>query len=203
MHNLFLVYFVNLYMFRPYLGPSSGGTTVCIQKLVLIFLFKWLSLVVVGLESNPTRTKDSHLKRIISTICCIHTVVPPDDGPRYGRNMYRLTKYTKNKLCIKLVFLYTTKIIFMFRNVIRFAPKYNPSSISAIFLGYIYKPTFHHSHSNRQHVRILRFPVYIYVIISERDNRRVCHSFSSLSYDRSNASSKASSPHSAIQNFLL
>ena len=35
MHILFLVYFVNLYMFRPYLGPSSGGTTVCIQQLVL------------------------------------------------------------------------------------------------------------------------------------------------------------------------
>jgi len=29
------------------------------------------------------------------------------------------------------------------------------------------------------------------------------HSFSSLSYDRSEASSKASSPHSAIQSFLL
>jgi len=52
-------------------------------------------------------TTDSYLKRIISTICCIHAVVPPDDGHRYARNMYRLTKYTKNKLCIKLVFLYT------------------------------------------------------------------------------------------------
>jgi len=39
MHNLFLVYFVNPYMFRAYLGPSSGGTTVCIQQLVLIILF--------------------------------------------------------------------------------------------------------------------------------------------------------------------
>jgi len=37
--NLFLVYFVNLYMFRAYLGPSSGGTSVCIQQLVLIILF--------------------------------------------------------------------------------------------------------------------------------------------------------------------
>jgi len=36
MHNLFLVYFVNLYMFRAYLGSSSGGTDVCIQQLVLI-----------------------------------------------------------------------------------------------------------------------------------------------------------------------
>jgi len=47
MHNLFLVYFVNLYMFRVYLGPSSGGTTVCIQQLVLIVildgcLLSWL-----------------------------------------------------------------------------------------------------------------------------------------------------------------
>ena len=25
--------------------------------------------------------------RIISTNCCIHTVVPPDDGPRYARNV--------------------------------------------------------------------------------------------------------------------
>ena len=34
------VYFVNLYMFRAYLGPSSGGTTVCIQQLVLVILFR-------------------------------------------------------------------------------------------------------------------------------------------------------------------
>ena len=33
MHNLYLVYFVNLYMFRAYLGPSSGGTTVCIKHV--------------------------------------------------------------------------------------------------------------------------------------------------------------------------
>ena len=65
------------------------------------WLFSWM-------DSNPSRTTDSHLKRIINTKCCIHTIVPPDDGPRYARNMYRLTKHTKNKLCIKLVFLYTT-----------------------------------------------------------------------------------------------
>jgi len=38
MRNLFLVFFVNLYVFRAYLGPSSGGTTVCTQQLVLIIL---------------------------------------------------------------------------------------------------------------------------------------------------------------------
>jgi hypothetical protein len=52
MHNLLLVYFVNLYMFRAYLGQSSGGTTVCIQQLVFIILFRLLSVVVFGLESN-------------------------------------------------------------------------------------------------------------------------------------------------------
>ena len=56
--------------------------------------------------SNPTRTTDSHLKRTMNTNYCIHTVVHPDDGPRYARNMQRLTKCTKNKLCIELVFLY-------------------------------------------------------------------------------------------------
>jgi len=40
MHNLFLVQFVNLYMFRAYLRPSSEATTVCIQQLVLIILFR-------------------------------------------------------------------------------------------------------------------------------------------------------------------
>jgi len=42
------------YMFRAYLGPSSEGTTVCIQQLVLI-LFRGLTVVLVGL-GNPTRT---------------------------------------------------------------------------------------------------------------------------------------------------
>jgi hypothetical protein len=54
--------------------------------------------------TNPNRTTDSNLKRIISINCCIHVVAPPEDGPRYARNMERLTKYTKNTLCIKLVF---------------------------------------------------------------------------------------------------
>ena len=55
MHDLFLVYFVNFYMFRAYLGTSSGGTTVCIQQLVLIILFRWLPVVLVGLESNQNK----------------------------------------------------------------------------------------------------------------------------------------------------
>ena len=42
-HNLFLVYFVsfiyNIYMFRTSPGPSSGGTTVFMQHLVLVILY--------------------------------------------------------------------------------------------------------------------------------------------------------------------
>ena len=43
----------------------------------IICVARWFFFVLV-----ETRTTDSHLKRIISTNCCIHTVVPPDDGPR-------------------------------------------------------------------------------------------------------------------------
>ena len=88
MHNLFFVYFVNLYMFRASLDPSSGGTTYVYNNWYLLFFL---------------------VDCIISTNCCIHTVIPPDDGPRYARNMQKMTKYTrtKNKLCVKLVFLYT------------------------------------------------------------------------------------------------
>jgi hypothetical protein len=35
-------------MFRAQLSPSSGGTIVCIQQLVLIILFRSLSVVLVG-----------------------------------------------------------------------------------------------------------------------------------------------------------
>jgi hypothetical protein len=36
----------------------------------------------VGTGSILTTTTDSHIKTIISTNCCIHTVVPHDDGPQ-------------------------------------------------------------------------------------------------------------------------
>jgi hypothetical protein len=62
MHNFFLVYFANLYMFRTYLGPSSGGTTVCIQKLILITFFRILSVVLVGLEQYNQDNRQSYKK---------------------------------------------------------------------------------------------------------------------------------------------
>ena len=48
----------------------------------IFFLDDWL---LSWFQSNQNNR--SHLKRIISTNCCIHRVVPPDDGPRYARNM--------------------------------------------------------------------------------------------------------------------
>ena len=96
MHNLFLVFSVNLYMYRAYLGPSSGDKTACIKK------------IGTYCSQMKTRKIDVHLKRIKSTNCYIHKIVRPVDGPRYTRNMQRFEKYTKNKLFIKLVFLYTS-----------------------------------------------------------------------------------------------
>ena len=81
MHNLFLVYFANLYTFRAYLGPSSGGTTVCIQQLVLIILFRRLTFVVVGANQDKSPKKNNKYQ-------VLYTYgLPPDDGPRYARNM--------------------------------------------------------------------------------------------------------------------
>ena len=68
-------------MFREYLGPSSGGTTYVYNNWYLLFflvdcLLSWLDWIT-----------DGHLKRITSINFCIHTVIPPDDEPRYAQNM--------------------------------------------------------------------------------------------------------------------
>jgi len=90
-------------MFRVYLGPLSGGKPYVNNSWYLLFildecLFSWLdgyskigtycsfymTVCCPGwMESNQD---NRHLKRIISANCSIHTVVPPDDGPRYARN---------------------------------------------------------------------------------------------------------------------
>ena len=45
--------------------------------------------------------------------------------------------------------------------------------------------------------------IYNYIPEMKVFLRHIIHSISSLSYDRSKTSSKASSPHSAIQSFLF
>jgi hypothetical protein len=63
-----------------------------------LYKIKNTNSILVGFQSNQDNRQSS--KKIISSNYCIHTVVPPDDGHRYARNMYSLTKYTKSKLCI-------------------------------------------------------------------------------------------------------
>jgi hypothetical protein len=89
---------------------NKGETSIVISILSLKYseLSNYIIVsFIFDFDWNPTRTTVNHPKRTISTKCYIHTVVPPDGGPGYARNVERLTKYTKNKLCIKLVFLYT------------------------------------------------------------------------------------------------
>ena len=83
MQNLLSVYFVNLYMFRAYLWPIIRRYNLMYTTIGTYYAFQMTVCCLgwVGTSSNATRTTDSHLKRIISTNCCIHTVVPPDDGP--------------------------------------------------------------------------------------------------------------------------
>jgi len=69
---------------------TTIGTYYSLQLLLLYLLYfldDSLPCCPDWIGCNRARTADSHLKRIISTNCCIHTVVPTDDGPRYARNM--------------------------------------------------------------------------------------------------------------------
>ena len=64
-HHSFLVHFINFYMFRTYLGPSSGGTTLSVRQLVFIILFWLLSVVLVGLEQSCKETNLAHHSFIV------------------------------------------------------------------------------------------------------------------------------------------
>jgi hypothetical protein len=75
MHNLFLVYFFKLDMFQAYLGPSSGGTTVCIQQLVLIILFRCLSVccpgwVIQSILDNRQSSKNNNKYELLYKYAC-------------------------------------------------------------------------------------------------------------------------------------
>ena len=62
-------------MFRAAMGPSSGDTTVFIQHLVLVFLYRWLS----GMQGGTFRS-------------ALHTWIDKH-------------KYTKKKIVHMLVYL--------------------------------------------------------------------------------------------------
>jgi len=68
--------FIVFVLLAVHLDMIVKGKTNLMHNLFLAYFF-----------NNPTKTTDRHLKRIISTNCCIYTVVPPDDGPRDALNM--------------------------------------------------------------------------------------------------------------------
>jgi len=73
--------------------------------IVLIILFRKQSVFLFGLFQSKHDNRLSSRKHNNHN-CCIHKNVPPDDGPRYARNLYSFMKCTMNKFCIKLDFLY-------------------------------------------------------------------------------------------------
>jgi len=74
MHKFLYSYNVTIsYMFRAVLCSYSGGQIVCIQHTVS-------SLSVRGHGGHAV-----HWLR--DTICCIHTILPPEDEHNTARNM--------------------------------------------------------------------------------------------------------------------
>jgi hypothetical protein len=81
-------------------SPSSGGTTVCIQKLVLIVLFRWLCVV---LEHRLSSKKNKY------QLLCIYGCTSwwwAIDTSETCRSC--LTEYSSSSLCA------TTSILWMF-----------------------------------------------------------------------------------------
>jgi hypothetical protein len=105
MHVLFSVYFVNLYMFRAYLAHHQEAQPCVYNNWYLLFFLD----------------------------DCLLSCRTTDDGPTYARNMYGMTKYITNKLCIKLVLIYTIISILsyaaykdLFNNALNILIEYTP-----------------------------------------------------------------------------
>jgi len=66
MHSLFLVHFVNLYMFRAYLGPASGitCTTALYKNWYLLFFLDDCCPRWVGIQSKQIRPKLAQVDKI-------------------------------------------------------------------------------------------------------------------------------------------
>ena len=78
-------------MFWMIMGPSSGETTVFMWHLVLVILFGWLS----GAQGNSTQNNKYQVSHKHSCFSWwwVHS------RPKH----VEFDKYTKNKLCTKLV----------------------------------------------------------------------------------------------------
>jgi uncharacterized membrane protein len=61
-------------MFLAYLGISSGGTTLCVGQLLLIILFRLLSVVLIGQDNRQSSKKKNKYQLLYPYS------LPPDDG---------------------------------------------------------------------------------------------------------------------------
>jgi hypothetical protein len=66
---------------------------VCMYVYIYIYMYNEIFSPSNKIHREVGRTKDLSVP-LLSTNCCTQTVAPPDDGPRYARNTYRLTKCT-------------------------------------------------------------------------------------------------------------
>jgi len=71
MHNSFLVYFVNLYMFRAYLGPSSGGKPYVYNNWnLIVFLDDCLLSWFDWNQGNRQSSKKNNKHQLLCTCGC-------------------------------------------------------------------------------------------------------------------------------------
>jgi len=70
MHNLFLVYFVNLYTFRAYLDPSSGGATLVYKNWYLLTFLDdcLLSCLDSNQDSRQSTTKNYRYQLLFTRV---------------------------------------------------------------------------------------------------------------------------------------
>ena len=80
--------------------PPCPKYVVRCRKIWRFYTVVTINPVVVWLRKQFSKKNNKY--RLLYTYGCTS-----DNGPIYARNMWRLTKYAKNRLCIKLVFLYT------------------------------------------------------------------------------------------------
>jgi hypothetical protein len=97
--------FINLYMFRATMNPSSEEKTVLLRHLVLVIVCEWLSGLQSGMNFHSTlHTRQSSTQnnkdQVSQKHSClswwwVHSRTKHVENDKY--------KYTKNKLCTKLV----------------------------------------------------------------------------------------------------
>jgi len=95
MHKFILSIFINLYMFRATMGPSSGETTVFMRHLVLVILCGWLSRMQGRMKQSSTQNNKYQVSHKHSCFSWWWAHSCPKHVEIY--------KYTKKKLCTKLV----------------------------------------------------------------------------------------------------